>query len=68
MAEVNFEDHNSTDQTTRRKTGGGGNASGLTGFIQDKFGISQAGARKVMIGIAVVAFLVSLYFWFTLLT
>jgi hypothetical protein len=60
MASVEFEDEN---QNSRPKKDRGK----IVAFIRDKLGVSGATAKKILIGIGVIALLVSLYFSLQLL-
>lgn len=40
---------------------------GMIGFVQDKLGGGKGRARKILLGLAAVVFLASLFFWFRLL-
>lgn len=67
MAEINFDDNTTTSNAHRSNYDDTDDKSGLTGTVQEKLGISCGGAQKVLAIVGVIAFLVSLYFWFSLL-
>jgi len=64
MPNVNFDDKKGQQNNQSRSNEA---AEGITGWIQDTFNISQELARKGMITVGVIAFVVSLYFWVQLL-
>ena len=59
MPEVNFDDDNQQNNYQKPDS----DREGITGWLQDTFDISREMARKGMITVGVIAFVVSLYFW-----
>jgi len=64
MPEVNFNDERGQQNNQSRPKE---ETEGITGWLQDTFDISREMARKGMITVGVIAFVVSLYFWVQLL-
>jgi len=64
MPQVNFDDEKGQQNNRSRSSE---ETEGITGWLQDTFNISREMARKGMITVGVIAFVVSLYFWVQLL-
>jgi len=64
MPEVNFDDEKGQQNNQSRPNE---ETEGITGWLQDTFDVSREMARKGMVTVGVIAFVVSLYFWVQLL-